>query len=375
MKTTDVIVVGGGLIGGAIALQLARRKLRVLLLDRQATGHEASWAAAGMLTPSPETPDAIALVPLAKASLELYAEFVTEVEALSGKTTGFRREGIIQAFFLENARRELNTFVALSHGVGLAAEVMTVGEARQLEPALNPAAKAVAFLPDEGVVDNRALTRATLAAAATAGAEIRADARATAISVEGKQCRGVITTGETIAARHVVVAAGCYSAQIRGVERYAPVRPVRGQMVALRPAAFELDHAIKSERGYIVPRDDGRVLAGSTLEHAGFEKHVTPAGLRHILGAAMEIAPALADAPVIESWAGLRPDTPDHLPILGPTDLEGLLMATGHYRNGILLAPITARLISEWIAEGTVSLPAEKFSPLRFLANAATAGI
>jgi glycine oxidase len=373
MKSADVIVVGGGLIGGAIAHHLACRKLRVLLLDRQAAGHEASWAAAGMLTPSPETPDAIALTPLSKASLEIYADFVTEVEELSGFKTGFRCEGIFQAFFAEDARRELNTFIALSHGVGLAAEAMSVGEARELEAALNPAAKAVAFLPDEGVVDNRELTRAALAAASAAGAELRAHTRVVSITVEGRQCRGVVTAGESIAAKYVVIAAGCFSAQIRGAERYAPVRPVRGQMVALRPAAFELDHAIKSERGYIVPRDDGRVIAGSTLEQAGFEKCVTPTGLRDILDAAIEIAPGLADAPIIETWSGLRPDTPDHLPILGPTDMEGLLMATGHYRNGILLAPVTAKLIGEWIAEGKASLPAEKFSPLRFLANAAAA--
>ncbi|HWQ03555.1 MAG TPA: glycine oxidase ThiO [Candidatus Nitrosotenuis sp.] len=374
MKTVDVIVVGGGLIGGAIALRLARRKIRVLVLDRQPTGREASWAAAGMLTPSPETPDSIALVPLARASLDLYPEFVTEVEELSGQTTGFRTEGILLAFFAEDARRELNTFIALSHGVGLSAEAMSVGEARQMEPALNPVAKAAVFLPDEGTVDNRALTRATLAAAAAAGAQVRADARVTSITLEGNRCTGVRASCGNFSAASVVIAAGCYSARIQGVERLAPVRPVRGQMVALRPAAFELGRPIRSERGYLVPRDDGRILAGSTLENAGFDKHVTPAGLKQILSAAIELSPGLADAPIIESWAGLRPDTPDHLPILGPADISGLLLATGHYRNGILLAPITAELICDWIANGTTMFQAEPFSPLRFLQNAARAG-
>jgi glycine oxidase len=368
------VVVGGGLIGGAIALELSRRGRRVLLLERQSSGHEASWAAAGLLTPAPETPDSIPLVPLAKASLDCYADFVTEVERLSGRPTGFRREGILYAFFAEDARRELNTFIALCHGVGLEAEALSVGEARQMEPSLNPAVRAAAFVPEEGAVDNRALTRATLTAAAFAGVEVRTHAKVTAIVTDGKRVTGVMAAGGTISAGCVVIAAGCYSSQIAGAERYAPVRPVRGQMISLRPNLLEIDRPLRSERGYLVPRDDGRILAGSTTENAGYEKNVTPAGLQQILNAAIELVPALESAPVVETWAGLRPDSPDHLPILGPTDVEGLFFATGHYRNGILLAPITARLITEWILEGKSSLPAEAFSPLRFLQNAARAG-
>ncbi len=176
---------------------------------------------------------------------------------------------------------------------------------------------------------------------------------------------------EKFLAKHVVVAAGCYSGEIEGLRNYAPTRPVRGQMVALRSFKARLSRVLRTERGYIVPRDDGRpqkLVLGSTLENAGFEKSVTPAGLEQILRATLELVPELADASMLETWSGLRPDTPDHLPVLGPTDIEGLVIATGHYRNGILLAPVTAKLIREWLTEQRTSLPLEAFSPLRFLA-------
>jgi glycine oxidase len=138
-------------------------------------------------------------------------------------------------------------------------------------------------------------------------------------------------------------------------------------MIALQPVGQSLRHVVRSKRGYLVPRRDGRIVAGSTLEDAGFNKHVTPAGIRQILDAALELLPGLGDAAILESWAGLRPGTPDNLPILGPTDIEGLIIATGHYRNGILLAPATAKLIREWIIEGQAGFDAAAFSPLRFI--------
>jgi glycine oxidase len=188
--------------------------------------------------------------------------------------------------------------------------------------------------------------------------------------MQGNRCAGVIANGEATYAGTVVMAAGSFSSQIEGAARYAPVQPVRGQMLALRSESVKLGHVIRSEHGYLVPRTDGRILAGSTLENAGFEKAVTPAGLQRILAGATEIAPSLSSAAIIETWSGLRPGTPDQLPILGPTDVEGLVMATGHYRNGILLAPITAKLIREWILEKKTSVPIDDYSPMRFLKRA-----
>ena len=153
------------------------------------------------------------------------------------------------------------------------------------------------------------------------------------------------------------------------MRRYAPTRPVRGQMVALQPEKGGPRHVLRSGHGYLVPRPDGRVIAGSTLEEAGYEKRVTPSGLRQILSTAIDLAPSLADAEIIETWSGLRPGTPDNLPILGPVDLEGLFIATGHYRNGVLLAPATARLTAEWLTTRKTSLDISAFSPLRFAAE------
>ena len=371
MSAFDVAIVGGGIIGGSIALELAQQKLRVVLLDRQPPGQEASWAAAGMLSPAPDSPDSIPLVPLGRASLELYPQFIAAVEEAFGRKVGYRREGTLEIIFGGDAQRELSTLVALHHGLGLATEALPLDEAHGLEPALSREARGAALLAYEASVDARALTEAVLAAAAKHGVTIRAGTAVTALARETGRCTGVIAGGQKLPAGHVVLAAGCYSGGIEGLSAYAPTRPVRGQMVALRSSKAKLTRVLRSGYGYVVPRDAARpqkLVAGSTLENVGFEKELTAGGLGQILRAAQELVPDLAGAAILETWSGLRPDTPDHLPILGPTDIEGLTIATGHYRNGILLAPITAKLIREWLTEGRTSLPIASFSPLRFLA-------
>jgi glycine oxidase len=374
-KPYDVLIVGGGLIGLSIAWELAGEKLRVGVIERQQPGLEASWAAAGMLSVAPESPDAIPLVPLAKASLDLYPEFVAKAEEESGHKAGLRRDGALMALFLPDVERELSTILAVHHGLGFATEAIQVEEARRMEPALNPAMCAAAWLPFEGSVDSRALTAAVLLAAQKRGAEILIrPGGVTAIEFEKDRCTGVRVGLEKFQARNVITAAGCFSSGIPEIERYAPTLPVRGQMVALTSESVKLGRVVRSEKGYLVPQANGRILAGTTSEHAGFEKRVTPAGIQQILAAAVEIAPELAQASVVESWSGLRPDTPDHLPSLGPTDVDGLLMATGHYRNGILLAPITARLMREWVMERRTSLDLVAFSPMRFSRHDAAVG-
>jgi glycine oxidase len=373
-KSWDVVIAGAGIIGGAIAFELARRGLRVVLLDKHAPGREASWAAAGMLAPPPHSAADLPLVPLARASLELYPEFVAAVEDASGARVNFQQRGAIEALFSDDAERELNTLVALHHGLGLQAEALPLAQAFELEPALNRALGAAALLRFEAAVDNRALTSAVLRAARGSGAEVRAQAPVEAITLAGGRSSGVMIAGERLAARHVVIAAGCFSSEIAGIDRYAPVRPVRGQMVALHSEHVDLRHVIRSKRGYIVPRGAGICVIGSTLENAGFNKRITPAGIAQILAAALEIAPGLRDAEMTESWSGLRPDTPDHMPALGPTDVEGLWIATGHYRNGILLAPITAKLIASWITGERLAISCEAFSPLRFAESAERLG-
>src|SRR6266849_2719726 len=366
MKKFDVAIAGGGVIGAAIALDLSRAGMRVGLFDRQQPGQEASLASAGILSPAPENPATVAMVPLGKASLALYPEFIAQVEEISGKSAGFRAKGTLQALFSGHAQAELSTVIALHHGLGLKAEPLRAEDARELEPALSEEAEAAVLRPDECSVDNRALTIAALDAARRSGAEISSGNGAKAIWREGGRCRGLILQNEKVEAAWTIIAAGSFSAAIEGVAAYAPVRPAKGQMVALRAEDVEIERVLWSEHIYLVPRNDGRILAGATVEYVGFDKRTTAGGVEKILSAAIELAPDLANARIEETWAGLRPDSPDHLPILGPADLEGLLMATGHFRSGILLTPITARLILEWITEQKVSLDWDRFSPLRF---------
>lgn len=396
MDSFDVAIIGGGIIGSSIAFELASAKLRVLVLDRQQPGREASWAAAGMLSASPDSPEALPLVALAKESLRFYPAFVGEVEESSGRSVDYTREGALQIYHASHDEDERGRFIEQHRLHNLAAEPVSVEAARHMEPALGAATRAAVWLPDEATVDPRLLNEAVLAGAARRGAEIRSDWAVSSLLRDGNRCIGVLAGGEKIAAKHVVLAAGAFSrnlvptaARTQGsktraeshddcMARYAPTHPVRGQMIALRSTSVRLKRVLRSDRGYLVPRRDGRVVAGSTLEDAGFEKRATAAGVHQILAAVLELAPALAGAEVVETWSGLRPGTPDSLPIIGPVpapaDVEGLLIATGHYRNGILLAPVTAKLIAEWILHGSVAperatqLGLENFSPVRFAA-------
>lgn len=367
MSTFDVAIVGGGLIGLSAAFELCGTGLSVVVFDRQEPGRESSWAAAGMLAPGPDSPKADPLVPLAKESLGIYPQFVSSIEEHSGKSTSFAREGTLEIFagpFAEIAR---NKFLEEYRRHGLAIEPISLEAARKIETSLSATAAAVAWIPDEATIDPRQLVEAVGLAAKNRGAQIRANCGVTSLLNEGSRCAGVVAAGEKIATKHVLITAGSYSGTMDAeIAHHAPTRPVRGQMIALRHHDVRLTHVLRSEKGYLVPRPDGRIIAGSTLEEAGFEKGVTPDGLQKIRSAAVELVPQLADAEVAETWSGLRPGTPDDLPILGPTDADGFLVATGHYRNGILLAPITAKLVREWIVSGRTSVDVAAFSPLRF---------
>ena len=378
MSAYDVIIVGGGLIGSSIAFQLSTEKLRVLLLDRQEPGREASWAAAGMLAPGPDSSDATALVPLGIESLRLYPEFVAAIEKASVNSTDFTRTGTFEVFRGPRAEAQRDAMVAEFRRLAIGAEAISLNDARKHEPSLATHEGAIAWLPDEATIDPRLLIESVLAAARQSGAEIRANCAVNALLYEREACAGVIAGGQKIAAKQVIIAAGSFCSTINDaaheansqrttqLRQYAPVHPVRGQMLALRSATVRLKKVLRSEYGYLVPRRDGRIIAGSTLENAGFAKQVTPQGVRQILDAALDLAPALIDAKIVDEWSGLRPGTPDLLPIIGPTDIPGLWLATGHYRNGILLAPATAKIMRDWIVTGKSNFNAESFSPLRF---------
>jgi len=367
MNKYDVVVAGGGLIGASIAFELAQAGLRVGVFDTHEPGREASWASAGIISPSPEGPGMIPLVALSKASAAMYPQFIGAVEKASGQKIEYRPDGAMELFWEGDVREEISTLLAVYHGVGLRAEALTGERAKELEPGLMDEVQGGVLRPDESSLDNRALTQATLEAAKRKGVDIFAGNGATGILKDGGRCKGLALSNGHAEAQWTIIAAGCFSAKIQGVAPYAPVSPAKGQMAVLRCEAVKIQHVLWSENIYLVPRNDGRILAGSTVERIGFDRDVTAGGMKKIMNGAIELVPALAKARIEETWAGLRPDSPDHLPILGPTDVEGLLMATGHFRSGILLAPMTARLMREWITMQKVSTDWERFSPMRFL--------
>ena len=367
MQTFDAAIAGSGLIGCAVALELSRSGLRVALFDAHDPGREASWASAGILSPAPESSAMIAMVPLGRASLAMYPDFIASVEEISGLPTGYRAKGTVEALFSRHAREELSTIMALHHGLGLKAEALSADDARELEPSLSEEIEAAVLRPEEASVDNRLLSAALLEAAKRSNAQIFAGSSVHSIWREAATCRGfALANGEKIAARHSIIAAGAFSSRIAGAEEFAPVRPAKGQMVSLRCDAAKIERVLWSRRIYLVPRNDGRILAGATVEHVGFDKTVTASGIHSNLDGAIELVPALAAGRIEETWAGLRPDTPDHLPIIGPTDLDGLLIATGHFRSGVLLTPITARIIGDLVLGKTPALDYDRFSPMRF---------
>lgn len=373
---SEVIIIGGGVIGGALALRLAQARARVTVIERGRFGGEASRAAAGMLSPQAESEKPDAFFRLAMQSRAMYRGFVEELRELSGIDAQYRDEGTLICS-LAGVADHFDRWVSWQMEAGLALTRLTADELRQREPAITPAANGAIFLPEDHQVDNRLLMDALAVALQGAGVTIIEGEAVRDIIVEqgvGQgRVKGVIGGATTYFADAVVVAAGSWSGQL--CERLglaAPTLPVRGQMLAVRGEA--LRHVLHSNRVYLVPRLDGRVLIGATVEEAGFVKAVTAQSLHALLDAAIELAPALAEAEVLETWSGLRPATPDHLPVLGSTAVAGLWLATGHFRNGILLAPVTAALLAQSILAGgaTVALQEvmQDFGAARFAAAA-----
>jgi glycine oxidase len=364
----DVVVVGAGVMGCAVALRLCQRGASVTVIERGIPGAEASSAAAGILGPQWESEGPGALLELGLRSRALYPEFAAELHALSGIDIGLSQSGLLELAFSDADAEALADRRSWQQGRGLRAELLSPAELRGREPRLGPGVVAGLALQDEGHVHARALARALSQAAAVAGARFVQGRYVQRVRVQGGRAVGVELDGEDLSAGVVVLCAGSWSSLVEGGGVPAPlVRPARGQMVAIetRPPLFR--HVLVSHhRGYLVPRSDGVVLAGSTLEMVGFRKEVTVAGLHDILSLARALVPDLAQAPVVDSWSNFRPLTPDGLPIIGRTGIDGLLVATGHHRYGILLTPITAQLIAELVATGTPSADLSAFDAGRF---------
>jgi glycine oxidase len=383
----DAIFVGGGVIGLSCAWRAARAGARVAVLDRAAPPAGATRVAAGMLAPVGELafgePE---LLEMTLASAALYPDFVAELEAASGETTGYAQQGALHVALDRDEAAELRRVHDLQRSLGLEAEWLPPRRCRELEPGLTPSFNGGVHAPGEAAVDPRALTRALLAALAEAGAEVLSAAgggEPGASEVvegifEGERLAGVRTAAaEELRAESTVLAAGAWSGRAGWLPEHArpPVRPVKGQIVELRGRDGEppCERIVASERVYLVPRPDGRLIVGATSEEQGFDTAVTAGGVHELLREAYRLLPDVAEMELVDSMAGLRPGTPDNLPLIGPGAIDGLVLATGHYRNGILLAPLTAAAIAAVLAGEQLPEAVAPAHPLRlpFLAHRA----
>ena len=349
VKTWDAIIVGAGVIGLSLAVELRKRGLRVLLVEKGQPGREASWAAGGMLVSSGmETP--AVLQPLATASARMYPEFVHELEDESRLKIDLRSEGTLI--------REPAADAALRATHPLPAPLI------ELEPHLASRGDSFLFLNEQSV-DPRDLVAAVVAAARHRGVDFSFGDHVVAVEVENGRTTGIRTNKTSFASCIVVNCAGAWAGQIG--PHALPTRPVKGQMLCVvMPEKGLLRRVIRTPDVYLIARSDRRLLIGATVEEAGFDKQVVPETLQKLRQAAIELVPRLADARILEAWAGLRPGTPDALPILGATATPGYFVATGHFRDGILLAPVTAQVMAAVITGKQPSLDLSPFSPARF---------
>ena len=352
MPDCDVAVVGAGVIGAAITYELVARGASVTLLDCRGAGLGSTQAAAGMLVPYLEG-FGRPLLPLATRSLEMYDAFVDRVSRDAGIGVGYRRTGSLQVVTDDESLDELRHIAADARAAGLECELLDEHAAREAEPQLTPEVSAALFMQSHGFVVTADLSGALAAAAIKHGARVRVPARATRIEHRDGQISVHLDNDAPVTAHHVVVAAGSWSGHIDidGIPAL-PVRPIRGQLLQLASEAPALNRIVWGPRCYLVPASNRSVLVGATVEDAGFDERTTVAGVRDLLDSACDLVPHLWQATFVGARVGLRPATVDEMPIIGRSGkMPGLVYATGHYRNGVLLAPLTARAVADLILD------------------------
>ncbi|WP_026101015.1 glycine oxidase ThiO [Synechococcus sp. PCC 7336] len=354
MPRWDVLVVGGGAIGMAIAFELALAGRQVAIADRDRFGRQASWAAAGMLAPRAEALPLGPMLDLCLHSLALYADWSAKLEQISGIDTGYWPCGIL----LPQAQPPLN---------GPAPDWLTRDALDRRQPGLGDRICGATWLPQEGQVDNRQLVQSLRAALLQVGVTALAHAEVEDWIVEGDRVAAVQTPRGRLEADIFVAAAGAFSGQLLPL----PVRPLKGQMLQVFDPKRRLQHILFGEGIYIVPRRDGRIAIGATMEEVGFEPGNTAGGIQQLLNDAIALFPPVAEMPLQAQWWGYRPATPDELPILGRGPQQNLYLATGHHRNGILLTPATAEAIAQLVLTGVSHRPLEPFSWRRFASSPA----
>lgn len=368
----DVAIIGGGVIGLATAWRAAQRGLSVTVIDPE-PGGGASYASAGMLAPVSEAAyGEERLLRLELASKERYAEFVAELEELTGIDTGYRGEGTLEVAFDADDLAVLHDRYRFQQGLGIRVERLTGRECRRLEPMLTPSVRGGLLAPEDHSIDPRLLTRALLGAAERSGVRLLR-ARAERLLVADDRAVGVrVADGAEVPAPRVVLAAGCWSGEIDGIppEASPPVRPVKGQIMRLRTSVPFLTYIVRGvvqgSSVYLVPRAGGEVVVGATQEEMGYDTRITAGGVYELLRDAHALVPGITELELTETRVGLRPGSPDNGPVIGATALPGLYVATGHHRSGVLLTPVTADAMAEIITTGNAPEEATDFLPGRF---------
>jgi glycine oxidase len=372
-ETRELAVIGAGVIGLAVAWRAAQRGMRPLVLDADEPAGGATGVAAGMLAPVTEADfGEEALLELNLTSARRYPAFVAELEAAAGHTTGYLPSGALSVAVDRDQAEELTRLHELQRSLGLEARWLSGRACRALEPGLSTRVAGGIDAPGDHQVSPRLLATALRAALERSGGAVRPQARVESLIVEGGETAGVmLQSGEAVRARTVVVAAGAHSGDV-GLPPGAtvPVRPVKGQILRLQSNATPpiAKRIVRTPEVYAVPRAEGRLIVGATVEERGFDAAVTAGGLLDLLRSAYEVLPGITELELLRASAGLRPATPDNEPIVGEGAVPGLVWATGHWRNGVLLAPVTADAVAALIADGELPSELERFSPRRFAA-------
>ena len=368
----DVLIIGGGVVGLSLARKLHQKGLRkITIVERGKLGRESSFAAAGMLAAQAETDKIDDFFHFCIESNAIYSEFADELFNETGVNIELDKNGTLFLALTEDDEAEIRQRFGWQQKVGLRIEHLSAAEVRKAEPFVSPDVRGALFFPDDRQVENRRLLDALRKYAALNKISVVEDAEVKNLLIENKKVIGAETSGVKFFAEKTIIAAGAWTSHIKIGENVLPalrdIKPIRGQMICFKTAKRLFSKVICSPRGYIVPRQDGRILAGATVEDVGFDKSVTASGTEFVRENALEIAPSLINLEVSEKWSGLRPFASDGLPILGEfPQVENLFVATAHFRNGIMLAPLTAEILAGKIADNTDSEYLRIFSPRRF---------
>lgn len=371
---SEVLIIGGGVIGLSIAREMHLRGIReISVLEKGVCGEESSWAAAGMLGPQAEANDTGSFFDLCCDSRDLYPAFTDALLAETGIDIELDRSGTLYAAFTADDEKHLDARFDRQSKAGLAVERLTAEETRRAEPFISPDVRTSLLFPNDWQVENRKLLAALRHYAEINAIKVLENTQARSLIVESGRIAGADSTNGRFHADKTVLATGAWTSLIKLGDMAMPfsVTPVRGQMICMRTAKRVFERVVYSRRGYIVPRADGRILAGSTTEFTGFTKGVTDDACADLRNMAFEIAPSTDRLPVIDSWSGLRPMASDGLPVLGQLNgFEDLVISTGHYRNGILLAPLSAVIAADTLTRGNTGVRINEFDPNRFQASA-----